>query len=120
MPVSANEVRGCGLGKSPTDEATVSIIDSLRGNVFKVSFCLEGSEYFTNLLNVAMFLLQWMMWFLIQKVDFSFLLCSPLMDQILVTLFTHLIQMDLPVLVPLSQLDKREDQLNREIDELNG
>ena len=92
-----------------------------RGHVFKVSFCLEGSEYFTNLLNAAMaqnlcFLLQWTLWFLIQKVEFSFLLCSPLTDQSLVTLFTHLIQMDLPVLVPLSQLDKREDQLNGEID----
>ena len=31
---SANEVRGCGLGKSPTDEATVSIIDSFKGTCF--------------------------------------------------------------------------------------
>ena len=29
-------------------------------------------------------------------------------------------QIDLPELVPLSQLDKREDQLTGEIDELNG
>ena len=29
-------------------------------------------------------------------------------------------QIDLPKLVPLSQLDKREDQLNGEIDERNG
>jgi len=29
-------------------------------------------------------------------------------------------QIDLPELVPLSQLDKREDQLIGEIDELNG
>jgi len=54
------------------------------------------------------------------KNGISFLLCSPLMDQALVTLFTHLTQIDLPELVPLSQLDKREDQLNGEIDELNG
>ena len=95
-----------------------------RGHVFKVSFCLEGSEYFTNLLNAAMaqnlcFLLQWTLWFLIQKVEFSFLLCSPLTDQSLVTLFTHLIQMDLPVVVPLSQFDKREDQLNGKLTEVN-
>ena len=50
------------------------------------------------------------------KNGISFLLCSPLMDQGLVTLFTHLIHIDLPELVPLSQLDKREDQLNGEID----
>ena len=54
------------------------------------------------------------------KNGISFLLCSHLMDQGLVTLFTHLTQIDLPELVPLSQLDKREDQLNGEIDELNG
>jgi len=29
-------------------------------------------------------------------------------------------QIDLPELVPLSQLDTREDQLSGEIDELNG
>ena len=54
------------------------------------------------------------------KTGIFFFAVQSLLDQSLVTLFTHLIQMDLPVLVPLSQLDKREDQLNGEIDKLNG
>ena len=53
---------------------------ALRGNVCKVSFCLEWSANFTNLLNVVKaqnlcFSLQrtlWTLWFLIQKMEFLF------------------------------------------------
>ena len=50
---------------------------ALRGNVCKVSFCLEWSANFTNLLNVVRaqnlcFSLQRTLWFLIQKMEFLF------------------------------------------------
>ena len=68
---------------------------ALRGNVCKVSFCLEWSANFTNLLNVVR--AQNLCFFAStdavvfdSKNGFFFLLCSPLMDQGLVTLFTHL------------------------------
>ena len=68
---------------------------ALRGNVCKVSFCLEWSANFTNLLNVVR--AQNLCFFAsTDAVVFDsknwnfFLLCSPLMDQGLVTLFTHL------------------------------
>ena len=74
---------------------------ALRGNVCKVSFCLEWSANFTNLLNVVR--AQNLCVFAAtdavvfdSKNGISFLLCSPLMDQGLVTLFTHLTQIDLP------------------------
>ena len=48
-----------------------------RGNVCKVSFCLEWSANFTNMLNVVRaqnlcVLLQRTLWFLIQKIGISF------------------------------------------------
>ena len=48
-----------------------------RGNVCKVSFCLEWSANFTNMLNVVRaqnlcVLLQRTLWFLIQKMEFLF------------------------------------------------
>ena len=68
---------------------------ALRGNVCKVSFCLEWSANFTNLLNVVR--AQNLCFFAStdavvfdSKNGISFLLCSTLMDQGLVTLFTHL------------------------------
>ena len=68
---------------------------ALRGNVCKVSFCLEWSANFTNLLNVvrAQNLCVFASTDAVvfdSKNGISFLLCSTLMDQGLVTLFTHL------------------------------